>query len=77
MKRRSRTPVILQERTGVQRTIGAVDGREHAVEIHRGMDRQTEKACERPDPSMGKAEWWAAKQGAKRLPAPKPKVEWP
>lgn len=38
-------------------------GRRYAspITFHRGMDKATVAACERPSPNMSKREWWAVK----------------
>lgn len=34
--------------------------------LYRGLDARTYRATQRPDPGMGKAEWWAVKTGRQR-----------
>lgn len=65
MSRKPHVIAILQQHTRVHVTTGR-DGVEREIVVHRGMDKATALACERPDPGMGKRQWWAAKMARKK-----------
>jgi hypothetical protein len=64
MSRKPQVIAVLQQNVRVHTTTGR-DGVEREIAVHRGMDKATALACERPDPGMGKRQWWAAKMARK------------